>query len=123
MGTLVTSPPLILDDVVSTESLLPRESPLAMAAGDLHKTPLVRSPPLGSSTMRWRRAFILLSTAALTGAGGYEMYRVLQVGGVTVLEGMVLALFLLLLAWIAFSFTSALAGFFVLLGHHGSAEA
>ena len=72
--------------------------------------------------MRWRRAFILLSTAALTGAGGYEMYRVLQVGGLTALEAMVLALFLLLLAWVAFSFASALAGFFVLLGRRRSAE-
>jgi membrane glycosyltransferase len=122
MGSLVKAPPLIPDDI-STERLLPRESPLAMAAGDLHKIPPLRAPPLVSSTIRWRRAFILLSTAVLTGAGGYEMYRVLQVGGVTVLEAMVLALFLLLLAWIAFSFTSALAGFFVLLGHHGSAEA
>jgi membrane glycosyltransferase len=65
--------------------------------------------------MVWRRGLILLSTAALTGAGGYEMYRVLQVGGVTVLEGMVLALFLVLLAWVAFSFASAVAGFVVLL--------
>jgi membrane glycosyltransferase len=122
MGSLVKAPPLIPDDI-STERLLPRESPLAMAAGDLHKIPPLRAPPLVSSTIRWRRAFILLSTAVLTGAGGYEMYQVLQVGGVTVLEAMVLALFLLLLAWIAFSFTSALAGFFVLLGHRGSAEA
>ncbi|CUT13455.1 Glucans biosynthesis glucosyltransferase H EC 241 [Bradyrhizobium sp.] len=67
--------------------------------------------------MIWRRGLILLSTAALTGAGGYEMYRVLQVGGVTVLEAMVLALFLILLAWVAFSFASAVAGFFVLLAH------
>ena len=39
----------------------------------------------------------------------------LQVGGVTVLEWIILALFVLLFAWIAFSFMSALAGFFVLL--------
>jgi membrane glycosyltransferase len=123
MDTLVPSPPLILDNIVSTESLLPRESPLVMAPGDLDKAPADRAPPLVTSTMRWRRAVILLSTAALTGAGGYEMYQVLQVGGVTVLEAMVLALFLLLLAWVAFSFASALAGFFVLLGHRGSAEA
>lgn len=73
--------------------------------------------------MVWRRGFIFLSTAALTGAGGYEMYRVLQVGGVTVLEAMVLALFLILLAWVAFSFASALAGFFVLLAHRPGAFA
>ena len=43
------------------------------------------------------------------------MYEVLQVGGVTILEWMVLVLFVLLFAWIAFSFMSALAGFAVLL--------
>ncbi len=43
------------------------------------------------------------------------MYEVLQVGGVTILEWMVLVLFVLLFAWIAFSFMSALAGFVVLL--------
>src|SRR5581483_10572457 len=46
----------------------------------------------------------------------YEMYEVLQVGGMTIMEAMVLALFVVLLAWIAFSFMSALAGFFVLFG-------
>src|SRR4030088_1077752 len=43
------------------------------------------------------------------------MYEVLQVGGVTILEWMVLFLFVLLFAWIAFSFMSVLAGFVVLL--------
>jgi membrane glycosyltransferase len=58
---------------------------------------------------------ILTGTAILTAAGCYEMYRVLQVGGITVLESIILALFVLLFAWIAFSFMSALAGFVVLL--------
>ncbi|MDB5620438.1 MAG: Glucans biosynthesis glucosyltransferase [Tardiphaga sp.] len=62
-----------------------------------------------------RRAYILIGTAAMTLAGGYEMFEVLQVGGVTILEGLVLALFVLLFAWVAFSFMSALAGFAMLL--------
>jgi len=62
-----------------------------------------------------RRACIFTGTAAMTAAGCYEMYEVLQVGGVTILEWMVLFLFVLLFAWIAFSFMSALAGFVVLL--------
>ena len=65
--------------------------------------------------MLLRRAFIFLSTAVLTVAGCYEMYEVVQVGGVTTLEWMVLLLFVTLFAWIAFSFSSALAGFAVLL--------
>ena len=51
----------------------------------------------------------------MTAVGCYEMYEVLQVGGVTTLEWMVLFLFVPLFAWIAFSFMSALAGFAVLL--------
>jgi membrane glycosyltransferase len=43
------------------------------------------------------------------------MYQVLSVGGVTALEYIVLVLFVLLFAWVAFSFMSALAGFLVLL--------
>ena len=62
-----------------------------------------------------RRACIFTGTAAMTAAGCYEMYEVLQVGGVTILEWMVLFLFVLLFAWIAFSFMSVLAGFVVLL--------
>lgn len=62
-----------------------------------------------------RRACILAGTVLLTLAGCYEMYQVLQVGGVTILEWIILVLFVLLFAWIAFSFTSAIAGFFVLL--------
>src|SRR6185437_8064573 len=58
---------------------------------------------------------ILLGTALLMLAGGYGMYEVVKVGGVTVLEALLLGLFLVLLAWVAFSFMSALAGFFVLL--------
>lgn len=48
------------------------------------------------------------------------MYDVLKVGGVTVLEGMLLGFFLLLLAWIALSFASAVAGFCVMLARRQS---
>ncbi len=119
MGTLSTAPRPIAGDI-ATERLLPRESPLPMAPGDLGKARVsARAPAPVATTMAWRRGLIFLSTAALTGAGGYEMYRVLEVGGVTVLEAMVLVLFLVLLAWVAFSFTSAVGGFLVLLAHRG----
>lgn len=73
-------------------------------------------PQAADFTTAWpRRACILAGTVLLTLAGCYEMYQVLQVGGVTILEWMILVLFVLLFAWIAFSFTSAIAGFFVLL--------
>jgi len=62
-----------------------------------------------------RRIFILGGTAIMTAAGCDEMYEVLKIGGVTLLEWIVLVLFVLLFAWIAFSFLSAMAGFAILL--------
>ncbi|SEE45523.1 glucans biosynthesis glucosyltransferase MdoH [Bradyrhizobium erythrophlei] len=120
MGAIVTSSRP--DVAVATAGFLPQESPLAMSAADLGRPPCAVSKPVSvGAGMFMRRAFVLVLTAALTGAGAYEMYMVVQVGGVTIMEGMVLALFVALLAWIAFSFASALAGFFVLLRRNGNA--
>ena len=93
---------------------LPREAPMEMAVQPL---PLFRPQAQASEfTRAWpRRAYLLAGTVFLTLAGCYEMYEVLQVGGVTILEAIILALFVLLFAWIALSFMSAIAGFFVLL--------
>nr|WP_028350450.1 glucans biosynthesis glucosyltransferase MdoH [Bradyrhizobium murdochi] len=92
---------------------LPPESPTDMTVQALRR---FEPPPAPDFAPLWiRRAFVLTGTAMLTAAGCYEMYRVLRVGGVTVLESIILALFVLLFAWIAFSFMSALGGFFVLL--------
>ncbi|WP_400766044.1 glucans biosynthesis glucosyltransferase MdoH [Methylosinus sporium] len=52
---------------------------------------------------------------ALTAYGGYEMYRVIDVGGVTTLKWALLALFVLNFSWIALSFASAVVGFVALL--------
>jgi membrane glycosyltransferase len=98
------------------DEFLPVESPMAMSTQALQVFPgqrrVAESPPTSVSL---RRAYVLIGTAVLTLAGCYEMYDVLKVGGVTTLEAMVLGLFVLLFAWIAFSFMSNLAGFFVLL--------
>jgi membrane glycosyltransferase len=95
---------------------LPVESPMAMSTQALQVFPgQSRVGKSRSTSVSLRRAYILIGTAVLTSAGCYEMYDVLKVGGVTILEAMVLGLFVLLFAWIAFSFMSNLAGFFVLL--------
>ncbi|MGY4222819.1 membrane glycosyltransferase [Bradyrhizobium sp. USDA 4503] len=120
MGAIVTSPQS--DVAAEADGFLPQESPLAMSAADLGRPPHAVSTPVSvGAGMLMRRAFVLMLTAALTGAGAYEMYMVVQVGGVTIMEGMVLVLFVALLAWIAFSFASALAGFFALLRRNGNA--
>jgi len=98
---------------IPLNEFLPKEAPIDMAVQPLRR---FEPPPAPDFAPMWtRRGFVLTGTAVLTAAGCYEMYRVLQVGGVTVLESLILGLFVLLFAWIAFSFMSALAGFFVLL--------
>jgi membrane glycosyltransferase len=98
----------------SPNQFLPREAPMEMA---VQPSPPLRPQAQAAEFVRaWpRRTYLLAGTVFLTLAGCYEMYEVLQVGGVTILEAMILALFGLLFAWIAFSFISAIAGFFVLL--------
>jgi membrane glycosyltransferase len=98
------------------DEFLPVESPMAMSTQALHDFPgRTRVAESARAPVSLRRAYILIGTAALTLAGCYEMYDVLKVGGVTTLEAMVLGLFVMLFAWIAFSFMSNLAGFFILL--------
>jgi len=98
------------------QEFLPPETPLPMSKARLRGFERGESRSnLASGLLAFRRAGIFIGTAALTSAGCYEMYEVVQVGGVTMLEWMVLVLFVMLFAWIAFSFMSALAGFAVLL--------
>ncbi len=95
---------------------LPPESPRAMAPCRLDRAADAgRAAARSATPVIFRRLFIFVGTALLTLGGGYGMYDVVKVGGVTFLEAMLLGLFLVLLAWVAFSFMSALAGFFVLL--------
>jgi len=113
MGALTPSPALSPELGIR---YLPDETPLPMLPCRLDGTN--RADPARLRTapaVAARRLFILGGTVAITAAGAVEMYDVLKVGGVTVLEGMVFGLFLVLLAWIAFSFVSSVAGFFVLL--------
>ncbi|HZV04047.1 MAG TPA: glucans biosynthesis glucosyltransferase MdoH [Gemmataceae bacterium] len=114
MDTLKKSP--ALPPSATVDRFLPPENGLAMEPARLDR-PSGRKRTVASveTTLSFRRLFIFVGTVLATIAGGYEMYGVVKVGGVTVLEAMLLALFLVLLAWVAFSFMSALAGFFVLL--------
>lgn len=70
-----------------------------------------------------RRRFLLFAgTALLTAFAAQEMHRVLRVAGLTLLEHIVLVLFVVLFAWVAFSFVTNLVGFFVLMGRHRPAR-
>ncbi|GLI22921.1 membrane glycosyltransferase [Xanthobacter flavus] len=98
------------------EPALPPEAPLAMAAQDFRRRPeRVRSGTRLGASLIARRAFVFGGAIALTGLAAYEMYKVLDVGGLTYLEYAVLVLFVVLFAWIGLAFTNALGGAISLL--------
>jgi membrane glycosyltransferase len=91
---------------------LPPEHPLAMPQQSLSdQRERATKPGTGSRWVWLRRFLVFTATLAMTAAGGYEMYEVLKVGGLTILESVILALFTVLFAWIALSFVSTLVGF------------
>ena len=95
------------------DRFLPPESGLSMEPSGSTSSRRREDPAPLQIRLLFRRLFIFAGTALLTMAGSYEMYEVVKVGGVTVLEAILLAFFVPLLAWVAFSFMSAMAGFFV----------
>ncbi|WP_413987829.1 glucans biosynthesis glucosyltransferase MdoH [Labrys okinawensis] len=63
------------------------------------------------------RLFVFGGMILLTAFGAWEMYKVVEVGGVTLLEWALVCLFVLNFSWIALAFTAAIAGFVYLLFH------
>ena len=70
----------------------------------------------------WRKAVVISFALVTTIWLGYQMYRVLNVTGVTPLEWALLAIFVVNIAWISFAFSSAVAGFIVSLTEVGGAK-
>ncbi|HEY2839003.1 MAG TPA: hypothetical protein VGJ26_07635, partial [Pirellulales bacterium] len=69
------------------EPFLPAESPLPMSTQQLSSfEPSKGEASAALTSTPFRRACIFAGTGVLTAGGCYEMYEVLQVGGVTVLE-------------------------------------
>jgi membrane glycosyltransferase len=116
MGPLTQAPESPVTGEVRDSPFLPPDTALEMSTQALRPFQRQSSAAgFGLKSVTLGRVYIFIGTAAMTMAGCYEMYEVLKVGGITILEAMVLALFVLLFAWIAFSFMSTLAGFVVLL--------
>ncbi|MEQ9638985.1 MAG: glucans biosynthesis glucosyltransferase MdoH [Alphaproteobacteria bacterium] len=89
---------------------LPPDAPLAMPVQRLDLAPDTAS----HTTPGWmaaRRGSLFLVVCAMTGLAAWQMYDVLSVAGLTVLEGMELGLFVLLFGWIALAGASAVFGF------------
>jgi membrane glycosyltransferase len=104
--------PASVTDVGGAMPFLPPDAPIAMPEQSLHG-PQPKAPPIAvrPRALLLRRAFILLITLAMTAVAAEQMYLVLSVSTLTILESIVLVLFVILFAWIAFSSASALIGF------------
>src|SRR5689334_791122 len=101
----------LVPDAPSTGTqYLPPQAPLAMPVQSLRKGARPVRLPIATGSVVGRRAFVFAITLGLSALAAYQMYLVLAVGGVTVLEWVILTLFVVLFAWIAFSFASLLGG-------------
>ena len=105
-----------LDVRSSSPAWLPPESPLPMPVQDLRAGRLSpRRLPTSPHGIAWRRALVMGNAVVITLFATYQIWWVLRGEGISMLEGVLLALFVALFAWIALSFSSALAGFLLVL--------
>lgn len=108
-----------MDGLIPRAEALPPEAPLAMPVHPLAHRPA--TPPahdgqkMGDIRIGLRRALVFGSTIILTIFAIHEMWEVLDDARWTSLGAIMTALFGMLFFWIALSFTSALAGFLVML--------
>jgi membrane glycosyltransferase len=123
-GTVTLSPaPTDLPPVSALDAgqpTLPPEAPLAMPEQSLREgrlqVPHQRTAPVGIGL---RRFYLIGGTVATTAVAVWVMLSVLWPDGLSVLEGCLLGLFVLLFAWIAMSFASAVAGFVTVVARAG----
>ncbi len=101
-------------------AVLPPEAPLMMPEQSLRKGRLKvrrqRTAPLG---IGFRRLYLIGGTTVISLIATWVMFTVMWPGGINVLEGCLLLLFMLLFAWVTMSFASALAGFFCVVSGGG----
>ena len=103
---------------------MPSFAPLAMPAQSFRRfSPRDRralvAPRLARTPILTRLA-VFGGALALTAYGAYQMFKVVSIGPITPLEGVIAALFVLTFSWITLSFTSSIVGFVWLLAHRGS---
>lgn len=105
------------DIPVSLHPALPPESPLAMPTQALSRfdEQSRRSPINTHPSPVFYRLLTFGGGLLLTGYGTFEMYGVVSVTSVTLLQWLLLILFSINFSWIALAFCSALIGFFALL--------
>ena len=91
----------------------PTEFPLTMPDQAFRsKRARVRHRP---ESKMWRKLFVLVASLLLTGWAAREMYGVLAVSSLTLLEWTLLVIFVLNISWVCFAFVNATVGFFAAL--------
>lgn len=92
---------------------LPPENRLDMPVQSLRRfgPEEVRKPVRPYRPPYLTRLFVFGAGLALTAWGTYEMYRVVSVSSVTILQWALVALFTINFSWIAIAFTSSIVGF------------
>jgi len=107
-------PVIDLDSILSVPAM-PPEQPLDMPTQSLsrfdRRDRRAWSNAIHRSTPWLARIVVFGGGLALLGFGTAEMYRVVNVGGVTPLEWILVGLFVANFSWIALSFSSAVVGF------------
>jgi membrane glycosyltransferase len=93
--------------------ILPPRAPLDMPVQSLRSLRARRRARFADS-VAWRRVAILGLTALMTLGAGAVMFRLLRPGGFELSDAMLLGLFTILFAWVAFAMIGAGAGFALL---------
>ena len=97
-------------------SAMPRPHPRPMPEQQVARRPNPRlRAPRSSMRIGYRRALVLGGAAALGVAASYEMSHVLEVGGRTPIEVVLLVLFTLTFSWVGLTLVTAMAGLAVRL--------
>lgn len=90
----------------------PRPMPEQIVSGKAARA--LRAPPIGMR-VRHRRLLVLGGATVLAAAAVYQMSRVLDIGGMTPVEVILLVLFSVTFAWVGLTLVTAIAGLVVRL--------
>ena len=115
----MTQPPVASDTTASmSKPALPPETPLPMPSQALSRfdSNQRRTPVAWHAKPVLSRIFVFGGGLMLTGYGAYEMYKVVSVSSVTILQWLLVVLFTINFSWIALAFSSSVLGFCALLG-------
>ncbi|QGP79943.1 glucans biosynthesis glucosyltransferase MdoH [Sphingobium sp. CAP-1] len=93
---------------------VPAERPLAMPEQDFASRPALTFPRPFNIDIWARRLLVVLLALIPAAMAAHEMRRTIGLDGISAMEGVYLALFISLFAWIAFGFATATIGFLLL---------